>query len=69
MRHQVALDSTFDGTLFDDMSFEIVLPEDFAVARLTATSADKPTFFDLRESVPFSVRRSISPKQVGGTSY
>ena len=35
------------GNLFDDMSCEIVRPEDFATTQLTATSPFKPTYVDM----------------------
>ncbi len=37
--------STFDGTLFDDMSFQFLPSEDSVAMRLRSTSAVKGTFF------------------------
>ena len=40
-------DTTFDGTLISDMSFETSASEDLSATRLTAISADKRTFREI----------------------
>jgi len=42
--HHQALALTFDGTLIDEMSFQMLLSEDSSITRVAAKSAAKPTY-------------------------
>jgi hypothetical protein len=72
--HQ-ALNSTFNGTLIDEMSFQTLAPETSLSMELTAKSSAKRTFFGMAVTLPVDAtdsnwqqrRRSFGGCDVGAT--